>query len=77
MTFVIVTVSNRRTHLLNQHCALSHGETSADGYIVVAMNEPDASAWLPRNASVAHIVNVNSATERLPLAAAHNLGAHR
>ncbi|WP_241985737.1 MULTISPECIES: galactosyltransferase-related protein [Cryobacterium] len=73
---MIVTVSNRRAHLVNQHRALGNSETSPDGYVVVAMNEPDVNAWLPSTAPEAQIVNVHTSPGRLPLATARNLGAH-
>ena len=74
-TAVIVTVSNRQAHLVNQHRALRRSEIGPDSYIVVAMNEPTVSEWLPPEAPVAHVVNFDTGTDRLPLAAARNLGA--
>lgn len=70
-TAVVTIVSGRHGHLARQHAALP----SDVDYIVVAMNDPSLLDWHPAD-PVPTVIPIAS-EERLPLAAARNLGASR
>lgn len=70
----VVTIAHgRRGHLAAQHRSLALGSRRPDHYVVVAMDDPSLA---PSDALglTSTVVHVDRAGDRLPLAAARNLG---
>ncbi|MFC7794785.1 glycosyltransferase family 2 protein [Streptomyces cinereoruber] len=75
---VITLVAGRHRHLALQQRGLVRGTRQPDHYVVVAMNDPDATDVLRGRLPAADTVAVPRTDEGgLPLAAARNAGARR
>lgn len=71
---VVTVVHGRHRHLWLQQRSLAEGAVPPDDHVVVAMDDPRA-AWWPAPGRRPHVVHLPRTDERLPLAAARNLGA--
>jgi GT2 family glycosyltransferase len=72
-TAVITTAHGRHGHLQRQLRGLRNGTRRADLHVVVAIDDPGAAA-IAAHAS-AHVVEYDTGTGALPIAAARNAGA--
>lgn len=74
-TAVITVAHGRHGHLRNQQRALMLSATAPDDYIVVGMDDPQVSSWLPVDTVPTTVRNIESQGLGLPIAAARNHGA--
>lgn len=75
MTVSVITVAaHRSTHLRRQLQGLTRSELAPDEHIVVAMGDPQVAEVVTASGSPARVVPIE-AGEKLPVAAARNLGA--
>ena len=73
-TAVITLASGRHRHLHRQHEALGRSTVQPDHYLVISMDDPALLEWSPTAGPRPEVVALHT-SERLPLAAARNLGA--
>jgi GT2 family glycosyltransferase len=74
-TAVITIAHGRHEHLRRQQHALSVSNSRADDRIIVAMGDPRISEVVSLVSPIPTVINLDCGPNRLPLAAARNLGA--
>jgi N-acetylglucosaminyl-diphospho-decaprenol L-rhamnosyltransferase len=73
---VVTIVRGRHAHLVAQQRSLLHGSRQPTVYVVVSMGDPELAPHLMPELE-GHVVDIPADPQRLPLAAARNLGAGR
>lgn len=74
---VVTIVSGRHEHLERQHAGLVRSSLRPHDYVVVAMDDPALSSWVPDSMPTPVVTQLSEPRDdgALPLAAARNLGA--
>ncbi|HKT36676.1 MAG TPA: hypothetical protein VJR03_17755 [Nitrospira sp.] len=74
-TAVITTAHGRSGHLRPQLQGFTRSRTQPDVHVVVAISDDDVAPTVAANSRTARVVAVAGPADRLPIAAARNLGA--
>lgn len=74
-TAVITAVQGRTAHLRNQMTGLSRSTVQVDRHVLVAVDDDEVATAVPPGDRRTDVIPFRSATPRLPVAAARNLGA--
>lgn len=75
-TAVVTAVRGRTSHLRNQLEGLARSTVSVDRHVLVAIDDDDVARTVPPGDSRTQVISYHPTGQRIPMAAARNLGAH-